>query len=185
MTMPYTRPPQHQRGATLIEVMVSALIVAFGVLAMIALQANSIKFSKTSEYRSVATLLANDLADRMKLNPDQVVAGSYNSAASETYSASGTAPGLGSCTTTTTNVQCTPAQLAARDLGEWQRALWFGLPGGSGFVQANAADRTVDIWIAWMDPGTPADRPAGECPATFVPSDVDGPRCMFFRIGLR
>ncbi|MES2091439.1 MAG: type IV pilus modification protein PilV, partial [Pseudomonadota bacterium] len=72
--MPYTRPPLHQRGATLIEVMVSALIVAFGVLAMIALQANSIKFSKTSEYRSVATLLANDLADRMRLNTAAAIA---------------------------------------------------------------------------------------------------------------
>lgn len=206
MTMPYTRPPLHQRGATLIEVMVSALIVAFGVLAMIALQANSIKFSKTSEYRSVATLLANDLADRMRLNTAAAIAtpSAYNR--TDAYSASQTVPERDACPTqviadpggvANTVEVCTAADLANRDLTEWRRSLFFALPGGDGRVVANQANRTVDIWIAWTDPGQTASASTdgtrsnngttAECPAAFVPTsaaETNPPRCMFFRIGL-
>lgn len=191
--MPMHHHPIHrQRGATLIEVMVSALIVAFGVLAMIALQANSIKFSKTSEYRSVATLLANDLADRMRINAAAAIAGSYN--LTSVYSnPSSTIPTRTNCTVETA---CTPTELATRDLGEWRRALFFGLPGGDGYVLTDTGNRTVDIWVAWRDPGqTTAAANDGtrsnnggvsECPTAFIPSssDTNPPRCMFFRISL-
>ena len=57
-----------QRGATLIEVLVSILLMALGVLAMAAMQVNAVQYGKTSEFRTVASLLANDLSDRMRAN---------------------------------------------------------------------------------------------------------------------
>lgn len=182
------KPMNHSRqhGATLIEVMVSALIVAFGILAMIALQSNAIKFNKTSEYRSVATLLANDLADRMRVNAeDGAMAAQYNLLAA--YVAPTSIPNRQECAIP---ANCTPAELARRDLDEWRRALYFSLPGGSGFVQADTANRAVDIWVAWLDPAEVAP-PLGdngavrECPAGFLPAaGAAVPRCMYFRIGL-
>lgn len=57
--MPMTRHPfARQRGATLVELLVSFLIVSFGLLALLALQNNAIKYNKTTELRATATLLA-------------------------------------------------------------------------------------------------------------------------------
>ncbi|MDO9003305.1 MAG: type IV pilus modification protein PilV [Aquabacterium sp.] len=180
-----TLPPR-QRGATLIEVMISALIVAFGMLAMIALQSNAIKYTKTSEYRSVATLLANDLADRMRVNAeDGAMAGRYDLLTA--YEKPTTVPARTECAAPT---NCTPTDLATRDLGEWRRALYFSLPGGNGFVQSDPTNRAVNIWVAWQDPDETA-RPVGdngavkECPAAFLPTaGTATPRCMYFRIGM-
>lgn len=183
------KPPSslsRQTGATLIEVMVSALIVAFGVLAMIALQSNAIKFSKTSEYRSIATLLANDLADRMRVNASQAaLATSSPYDVTDTYSRSKAVPARLECKDAT---NCSADELAKRDVGEWKRALYFSLPGGNGYVKTNATDRVVDVWVAWQDPGeveAAAPGSKSECPTVFVAADAkDQPRCMFFRIAL-
>src|SRR5690606_14236558 len=99
------RSSRHQTGASLIEVMVSALIVAFGILAMIALQTNALKFNKTSEYRSVATLLANDLADRIRVNPEGAELGQYD--LNGEYEALGEAPEPQPCPSS----GCSSAQL--------------------------------------------------------------------------
>lgn len=184
MKMTSSSPLHLQRGATLIEVMVSALIVAFGVLAMIALQSNAIKFSKTSEYRSIATLLANDLADRMRVNADVAALATSNPYdVTAAYSRPTEVPSRPACKAE----DCTPDELAKRDVGEWKRALHFSLPGGNGYVQTNAADRVVDIWVAWQDPGeaeAAAPGSKGECPENFVKGVKELPRCMFFRIAL-
>jgi type IV pilus assembly protein PilV len=180
MNMSTTTPVQ-QRGATLIEVMVSLLIVAFGVLAMIALQTNAIKFSKTSEYRSIATLLSNDLADRMRVNQPGVINGGYTLTAP--YSAPEGVPTRHDCADAT---KCSTAELAARDLDEWRRTLFFSLPGGSGYVQPVAGNQAVDIWIAWVDPGdSNALTGTNGCPAAFLPANApDTLHCVYFRVAL-
>lgn len=89
------------RGNTLIEVMVSVLILSFGLLGLVAMQARATSFSVDAEDRNRAALLADDLAARMRLagkvdlggevaswkdrvrNP--VVAGLPNADASVTY----------------------------------------------------------------------------------------------------
>lgn len=174
-----------QRGATLIEVMVSILIVAFGVLAMIALQTNAVKFTKTSEYRSIATLLANDLADRMRVNPDGVSLLGYTTQPNTKYTAPQTTPTRSECTAPTS---CTAVELAARDMGEWKRALFFSLPGGNGFVRPTADNSAADIWIAWLDPGesNPITEASNGCPAGFLPTTVpDTLHCVYFRVSLK
>ncbi len=54
-----------QSGFMLLEVLVSILIFAIGVLSVVGLQVNSIKQSTASKYRMDATLLADDLIGRM------------------------------------------------------------------------------------------------------------------------
>lgn len=172
----------HQRGATLIEVMVSVLIVAFGALAMIALQTNAVKFNKTNEYRSLATLLANDLADRMRVNTAGVVAGSYTLNAAYSEPAQGVIPPRTECTLPD---NCTAPDLARRDLSEWQRALFFSLPGGTGFVQPTANSQAADIWVAWTDPAgaNPLQGANNGCPAAFrAPNTV---HCVYFRVAIQ
>lgn len=56
-----------QRGVTLIEVLVSVLIVSFGILGLVALQARAIQFSLAADDRNRASLFADDLAAQMRL----------------------------------------------------------------------------------------------------------------------
>lgn len=58
-------PAQEQAGFILLEVLVSILIFAIGVLSIVGLQVNSIKQSSAAMYRTEASLLANDLIGKM------------------------------------------------------------------------------------------------------------------------
>jgi type IV pilus assembly protein PilV len=51
---------QHkQQGSMLLEALISILIFSMGILAIVGLQANSIKMSSDAKYRSDASMLAN------------------------------------------------------------------------------------------------------------------------------
>lgn len=56
-----------QRGVTLIEVLVSVLIVSFGILGLVALQARAIQFSLAADDRNRAALFADEVAAQMRL----------------------------------------------------------------------------------------------------------------------
>src|SRR5262245_49835341 len=72
------RMARRQAGASLIEVLVSILILSFGMLAMAGLHASSLRYGKMSQFRSVATQLAYDLSDRMRANALGAMGGAYN-----------------------------------------------------------------------------------------------------------
>jgi type IV pilus assembly protein PilV len=165
-------------GVSLVEVLVSVLIVSFGLLALGALIANAARYNKTTEFRSVATLLANDLADRMRAN--KAAANLY--VMQEGYSEPAKEPAKKTCADA---ANCTPAELAAVDLAEWQTSLFYDLPGGSAYVSIDAADQSADLWVAWLDPDASQDeaKRANECPPAFEGSNPM-PRCAYFRIGL-
>ncbi len=59
---------QNQQGFSLIEVMVTMLIVSIGLLGIAGIIMTSLKNSQSSYGRSQATLLANDIIDRMRAN---------------------------------------------------------------------------------------------------------------------
>ena len=111
-----------QSGFTLIEVLVSALILAIGLVGVAGLQAMSLKNNQSAYMRSQATALAYDLADRMRSNVAAANAGSY-APASATVRAN--------CTSTT---GCSAQHQAENDLSEWNTALAGNLPMGTGFV---------------------------------------------------
>ncbi|MGD9647510.1 MAG: type IV pilus modification protein PilV [Pirellulales bacterium] len=66
------KTPSHrqraQRGVTLIEVLVSVLIVSFGILGLVALQARAIQYSLDADDRNRAALFADELAAQMRLS---------------------------------------------------------------------------------------------------------------------
>ena len=64
MTAPmHTR--QTQTGAYLLEALVGILIFSFGILGIVGLQAQAIRFTNDSEYRAEAVYLANSLISEM------------------------------------------------------------------------------------------------------------------------
>ncbi len=113
---------KRQAGVTLIEVLVSALVVAIGLVGVAGLQVASLKNNQSAFMRSQATALAYDLADRMRSNRDGAGSNQYDSA---------TAALTPACASTS---GCSAQQLAEHDMAEWAAALSTHLPMGQGIV---------------------------------------------------
>lgn len=192
--MPMTRHPfARQRGATLVELLVSFLIVSFGLLALLALQNNAIKYNKTTELRATATLLATDLGERMRANAGAAMLGLYDQI--DPYTAMAAQPARAACHTVPTQACATPDAMASQDLSEWRRLLYQSLPQADAHVRVDATTGLADIWLAWRDPSG-GNEPVGdtdaairECPPAFVPTSAqsggaDRPRCVYFSIAI-
>lgn len=117
-----------QRGFGLIEILVSMLVLGIGILGMVGLQLNAMKFNHTAAVRTQATFLAYDISDRMRANRMRARAGDYD------ISLTASAP---SGTST-----------AAVDLQQWKAALSSQLPAGTGAI-ARASSGNVTITVQW------------------------------------
>jgi type IV pilus assembly protein PilV len=113
---------KRQAGFTLIEVLVSVLILSIGLVGVAGLQAVSLQNNQSAFMRSQASALAYDLADRMRSNVLSVYGSLYDP---------GTAAAVSGCRSPT---GCTPQDLARNDLAEWNAAVASYLPMGQGFV---------------------------------------------------
>ena len=101
--------PRPQRGATLIEILVTLVIIAFGLLGMVGLQTR-LQISEMESYqRTQALLLLNDMANRIATN--RTNAASYLIAAGSPVGTGASCGGIG----TSTQVQ--------RDRTDWCHAL--------------------------------------------------------------
>jgi len=146
--------PSAQSGFTLIEVLVSALILSLGLVGVAGLQAMSLKNNQSAYLRSQASALAYDLADRMRTNIAGANSGFYAPAAAASHA---------SCSTT---AGCSVQQSAQNDLAQWNAALAANLPMATGFVcidstphdgtgvgnpqcDGNGSRHTIKIW--WDD----------------------------------
>lgn len=70
LTPPSFRPglPRDQRGVTLLEVLISIVVLAVGLLGYAGLQTMSLKNNNSAYQRSQATMLTYDIVDRMRAN---------------------------------------------------------------------------------------------------------------------
>ena len=143
-----------QSGATLIEVLISLLILSVGLLGMTGLQTVSLRNTQSAYLRTQASIASNDIVERIRANLQGVEAGSYNANAGAVTSACNTIAG------------CTAAQLAANDIAEWKGALAADLPAGVGTVCADATPEDGT-------PGTPACDGAGNLYAVKIWWDED------------
>jgi type IV pilus assembly protein PilV len=77
-----TDPPRHglhQQGAFLLEALVALLIVGFGILGIVGLQAQSMRVTNDSEFRAEAVYLANSLVGKMWADDLASVKATYDS----------------------------------------------------------------------------------------------------------
>lgn len=118
--------PARQAGFTLVEVLVTIFVVAIGLLSATALQAISKKAAVEAMQRTTATVLAQDMLERIRSNSAQeaTYVGRTVSAANVP-----TQPACGRGTA------CSAAELVDVDYYEW----WRGLDGASEQI-TNGAD---------------------------------------------
>ncbi len=157
MSRPTDASRAAQRGFSMIEVMVTLLIVALGLLGVSKLQAASVSNTQVSRVRAMLSLQAGSLAAAMHANPAFWASGlapaSFTVAAARVTDASGvlnaTLP-AGACTGTAD--ACTPAQMAALDVQNWASHLNAQMPTYSGTVACSAtAPVGCRISLTWSE----------------------------------
>jgi type IV pilus assembly protein PilV len=132
----------------MLEVLIAILIISIGLLGMAGMQAAGLRANVGASQRSAATMLAYDMADRMRANMAGVIAGDYDltpinvpTQQANCLQAAG----------------CTVQQMAQNDRWEWNQAIQSTLPSGMGIVckdrepddgfgNANLAQTATGAW---------------------------------------
>ena len=132
-----------QRGFSLVEVLITLVIMSVGMLGIAGLYVQSMQAGRTSMFRHHAVTLAGDVADRIRANPTADIA----------YIApvgvdNGCVMG---------GVDCTPAQMAANDILLWKDQAANTLPGGDVTIVHTAENGLIppnyQITVSWTEPG--------------------------------
>jgi type IV pilus assembly protein PilV len=77
--------PRTQQGAFLLEALIGILIFSLGILGIVGLQAQAIRFTNDSEYRAEAVYLANSLISQMWADKRATLKANYESPAGPKY----------------------------------------------------------------------------------------------------
>lgn len=123
-------------GLTLIEILITLLVISIGLLGVAGLHAMSLRNNYDALMRSHASALAADIADRMRAN--RGAANDYEI----------------DLETTEVDVGEDPP-ISATDLFEWRETLAAQLPQGTGAVDVELVDEriVVTITIQWGERG--------------------------------
>jgi type IV pilus assembly protein PilV len=176
-------PSRTQSGATLVEVLVSVLILSLGMLSLSSMMAFAVQMPKLSGYRATAANIASSHIERIRANRDGFVAGDYATVSSYDGSFGPLFPQP--CAYPT----CTVSSLARMDdaaTKQWARS---ALPAGGVLTMCDPHPCTSasmgNIWIMWQEPKTRAGLdPAfsDSCPPPGIATFVNPrPRCLYAR----
>jgi type IV pilus assembly protein PilV len=110
---------------SLIEVLVSMVILSLGVLAVVALQLVSKRNNADAGQRTVAAQLAYDMIERMRANSFAAALDAYRTTTTNPIGKVGglEAAPTGATTCDSSGTQCTSTELVAFDRYEWEQAL--------------------------------------------------------------
>jgi type IV pilus assembly protein PilV len=134
-----------QLGASMIEVLVSLIVLSTGILGMAGLQSESINNSKSSYYKTQATMLISDLSSRMRANGAGAAAKHYvYSGETKRYSTTGTVCDEG----------CNASELAKSDLDEWIEKVKQSLPKSEVAISKDASGEVYQLTLYWKDAGS-------------------------------
>ena len=139
-------------GFTLLEVLVTLIVLSLGLLGLAGLQAFSLKNNHIAYYRAIASQQAYDIQDRIRANLAGVIGGGSDNLTA-------TLPADPGCIAT----GCTAAQMAVTDQFQWLTANAAMLAGGSGTVRCvigpagsgcvatTGNARVFDITVSWTE----------------------------------
>ncbi len=156
----HRRGRKQNRGMTLLEVMIAVVILAFGVLGLAGMQAQSMAMNQSAYYRSIATDLGNDLSDRIRAmrTPFRVTSGATVTPGKPpdfskcVYNAS--IPDTPTCANQDAD-RATYQTLVNSEMTEWVGGLRAQLPNAS-YTLAQVASTSTDYFrytltITWLD----------------------------------
>jgi type IV pilus assembly protein PilV len=130
----------HNKGFSLIEVLIAIFVLALGIIGAAGLQLTAIRTSQQSSFQTIGVQLVNELADQMRSNdvlmklPDNAnpfLQINYQSATDATPTVAKL------CYTSAAN--CTTSDMANADIYEWLIRVKNSLPGGRVLVCRDSA----------------------------------------------
>ncbi|AJQ92406.1 tfp pilus assembly protein PilV [Gynuella sunshinyii YC6258] len=121
-----------QTGTSMIEVLVTVVILSVSLLAMAAMQTQSVKLNQSALLRSQANIMAYEIMDRIRINrgKDSTNIAGY-----------------------TADYDATPSgnTLAVQDVSSWRSNLASTLPAGKGAIDCVAATRLCKVSVKWSE----------------------------------
>jgi len=144
----------------MIEILVTLFILAIGLLGLAGLLFEGMRNNQGSYLRTQASILAYDMADRMRANRAEAQGGSYGGFSTATIQSTT----LPACTGQAAG--CTPSDQVTVDQVEWTLQVqgtggdMAMLPGGVGTIAHDAASGIYTVTIQWDEASRAGD--AGE-----------------------
>lgn len=133
--------PRREAGFTLLEILVSMLIIAVGVLGTAGLQAFALKVNQGGQLRSQAVILGIDFIERVEANNGATITGAY---------APGTYPT--SYPVDCAAAYCQQSELATYDLVQFRQRVLAQLPGAAVSVGVTGTGPyTYTVRIDWEE----------------------------------
>lgn len=117
--------PQRDTGYALLEALIAVIVAAVGFIGAARMQTFGMQLSNSAEFRQKATLLAYEMADRIRANRSRL-------ADTVRYANEAFVPttGRSACI----DASCTADALAGDDVLQWRKHLSAQLPSGQGTV---------------------------------------------------
>ncbi len=158
-------PVRRQSGFSMIEVLVTLLIISLALLGTAGLQAYSMRLDQGGVFRSQAVFLVADPAERMVANTNEAIAPS----------------------TACIDAACDPTALAGFDLAQWENAVAAALPQSSWTIAHDgpANPITYTITVGWVDRQVDTTKAAYDANAQLGSSDAAGTGERFFYTATR
>ncbi len=167
----FTKRNRHQRGATLIEVLVSMFLLGVAVIGFVALQLRAMTATSESSYRSQAMSIAQDLSERMRANYGKIA--KYRTTnwvvmpTQDCYSVA---------------TPCTADQMVDFDIRLAKEVASASLPNGSIIAKTCGGSTNICIYVAWGATTTATDGTTSAC-TTASGTYVSGiPECVMLEV---
>ena len=135
----HSHPIKRRKGFTLIEVLIAFIILSFGLLGAVALQAKAKQASFDSMQRAAAVALGNDIIQRIRANDTIASIGKYGKAEIDSTGALAT-------TDACFGKSCDSSGIADMDIVQWKRA-----------IRASENTGTLDDATICINPASVAD----------------------------
>ena len=119
-----------QKGVTMIEVLVSVIVLSIGLLGLAGLQSAGLTHNQSASFRSTATMMTYSVLESIRANRTEANNGNYNIALGAT--------------------KPTGNEVYQKDLNNWMTELGLRLPAGLGSVNIDN-NSNVTITIQWDD----------------------------------
>lgn len=146
-------------GFTLIEVLVAIVVLSFGLLGMVGLQAASLQANRDARLQSTAVVLARELAEMMRGNKDQALLGTNNPYLIGDLSSPLGAPTASYCLSIGQNCGADKTAVAQAELTDWLARVDDALPGARVSICRDSAPYGADGTAVWACTSTDTSDP--------------------------
>ncbi len=164
------------RGFTLIEVLITLLILSIGFLGIAGVQSLSLQQAHNTYFRTQADLLLRDMADRMRNNAEGASLGLYVH--------EGGASGGNAAACSGSAALCSVDQMAVADLAEWtDRVSSFDvLPDGKATIAVLDIPGAYLITISWRSKKTVQDIEEASGDDECIGGEINQRSCLALRV---